>query len=680
MFHKYTTLIIVILCAWTTTTLADGLMLPVDENYPKDFLQNRYTKIYVNLTGQVAETSVYQEFVNEGNKPTDAVYSFPLPPDARAVELLYWYQDTLYKAVLQVREQATNPGTGEGGIVALVNEYIGKNGIRLRLKDIQPGEIQKIQLYYISFNSYYEGKIEYQYPLDTQQFLTYPIDLLTVEIVINSNRAIQSYDLMSHPGWEAVVDNPNKVIIKLDQSKTYLNTDLKFVYTIPSSDLNVDFYSAANDTMDGHFVLMINPDEIDDPSKILNKRVLFLLDNSSNMYGYKLDQSKQAITQCLDLLSSDDFFNLVTFNYNTSMWQNQLMPATAVNIQAAKNYISSVNTGSGSNLELALEQCLTQFPDQNLCNSILLFTDGFSVIDPKSIEQQNTQKAGIFSIGIGDNLDRAKLEMTSLLNYGFVTYFGENDNLIAGITRVFSQVNKPVLTQTNTEFGLSNVYDVLPHKIPTIYQGSRFYITGRYENPGRSAFSVAGYSYEGQQGFNFMLDFSDVTTQYKFAQQIWAKEMIDDIERQIAVYGETDSLKNLDIELSMRYNIRCKYTAYVADYETRPATTVSNEDQPAIPRQDSFLIANYPNPFNSMTKINFFLANDFINIKEKFIRIYNILGQLVAVIDISHLSSGFHTITFNALDYWGNSLQSGVYICQLVVGKSVSTIRIIYLR
>jgi hypothetical protein len=46
------------------------------------------------------------------------------------------------------------------------------------------------------------------------------------------------------------------------------------------------------------------------------------------------------------------------------------------------------------------------------------------------------------------------------------------------------------------------------------------------------------------------------------------------------------------------------------------------------------------------------------------------------VIDLSHLGPGFHAIQFDGKDYWGNELPSGIYICQLVVGKKISTIRI----
>jgi Ca-activated chloride channel family protein len=675
MYYKIIATILFLICFLANSILGDGLMLPSDENYPKDLLQNRATKIYVRLSGQVAETVVYQEFVNEWHKDTDAVYSFPLSPDARATAFFYWFNDVCYKAVLKVKEQAVNPGTGEGGVAALVNKYIGRNGIKVKLKNIPAGGIQKVQLHYISLCEYYQGEIVYQFPLDTQQFIKFPLDLLSVRIDLGSTSDIQSYDLASHPGWNVIKNDPQHVIIELSQSKTYLNQDLEFRYTIPNDDLSVDFYSVANDTMDGHFVLMINPDEILDSTKILNKRVVFLLDKSSSMFGFKLDQNKEAIVQCLDLLQPNDYFNIVTFDYNVNKWQTDPLPATSVNIQSAKNYLTAIQTGWGSNMEAALQQTLPMFLDKNLCNSILLFTDGFSAIDPIDIENRNPHKAGIFCIGIGDDLDRAKLEMLSLRNYGFVTYFDETDNLILGINQVFQQINRPILMDTNFEFGLCDAYNILPQKYPSVYQGNRFLITGRYKNPGMSAFSIAGTSVAGLQAFDFFLDFAVATNTHKFVQSIWAKEMIDDIERQIAVYGETDSLKNLDIDLSLKYNIRCKYTAYVADYETTGETKIK-EQKEYVPIVKSYVIGNYPNPFNSSTYIQIQLDKDAIGIKYKFLRIYNLLGQLVVVIDLSHLGPGIHTIKFNGRDNWGNELPSGVYICQLVVGKRVSTIRV----
>lgn len=675
MLRKYSTFIFAAILASLTNALADGLLRPADPAYPKELLRHRLTKIEVRITGQIAETAVYQEFVNEWQQPTNAVYSFPLPPDARATAFFYWYNNVCYRAVLKVKEQAVNPGTGEGGVAARINAYIGRNGIKVFLQNIPAGGIQKVQLHYISLCSYFDGELTYRFPLNTQDFVTYPLDLLSATFDVTANSDIDAFGITSHTNWTTRLRERRHVTVELNHSKTYLNQDLVFTYKIPNRDLGVDFYPVANDTMDGHFVLMINPAEDVDTTRLLKKRVVFMLDNSSSMTGAKLEQSKEAIGRCLEMLKQDEYFDIVIFNNFVSLYSDQLMAATPANVQAAKTYLSAVRTAAGSNLQSALYQALSLFKDKKLCNSILLFTDGFSVIDPNAVESKNTFNAGIFCVGIGEDLDRAKLELVALRNYGFVTYLNESDNLLAGIQRVFSQINQPVLLDTRFEFGLSEAYAILPAKFPSIYRGFRFFLTGRYHLPVKSAFSIAGYSATGIQAYDFYLDFANANPQNKFAESIWAKEMIDEIERQIAVFGETDSLKKLDIDISLKYNIRCKYTAYIADYTTLPPTRVIAE-QEFVPVAKSYLIGNYPNPFNSTTSIRFYLDKETEGIKYKFLRIYNLLGQLVAVIDISHLGPGMHTIKFDGRDNWGDELPSGIYICQLVVGKNSSTIRI----
>ena len=66
-------LLIPIILLITYPVFADGLMLSSESGYPKDFLRNRLTQVTVTINGPVAETSVYQEFVNEWTDSTDAV-------------------------------------------------------------------------------------------------------------------------------------------------------------------------------------------------------------------------------------------------------------------------------------------------------------------------------------------------------------------------------------------------------------------------------------------------------------------------------------------------------------------------------------------------------------------------------------------------------------------------------
>ncbi|MBN2413556.1 VWA domain-containing protein [candidate division KSB1 bacterium] len=668
-------LLIITVFIYIIPVLADGLLIPTDENYPKDFIQNRLTRVTVEIYGTLSITTVYQEFVNEGIESTDAVYSFPLPPDARATEFLYWRGSTIYKAVLKVREQATNPGTGEGGIIALVNKYIGRNGIKIALKKIPPAAIQKVQLKYISHCDYYNGKTTYRFPLDTGDFIKYPLDHLQFTFIIKSQAEITGYACPTHGGIHEVGTDKHNLNLELIKPKEYTDRDLEFWYTCNQNETGVDFYSVANDSMDGHFVLYIKPVSEISEDNILPKRIVFLVNNSSQMFGYKLDQTIKAIKKTLDLLKAPDYFNIIVYNNSYSQWKSEPVDASSENINDAKSYLVTVTTGYGSYLDQGLKVALTQFQDNNYSNSILVFTDGRSPIDPREIESINMNKVGIFPIGIGDNIDRARLEMTAGLNYGFVTYFNENDNLYEGMVRVFDKISKPILKDVTFEYGQADLYDILPEKIPTTFAGSYFFTTGRYKTAGQSAFSMAGNSTSGQKAFDFFLDFSANKDSLKFAESIWAKEKIDALEREIEIYGETEELKSQLIDISLKYNIRCRYTAYIADYQNE-FTAIEKFGSQNFQIPNSHIIGNYPNPFNPVTTIKFLLSPESVNVKTKFIKIFNSLGQLVAVIDISNMQPGLHEIRFKGRDFFGNPLPTGLYLVSLQIGEQISTIRI----
>ncbi len=666
---------LVLFFAVSSTVFATGVMLPTSEKYPKDFLKLTSTKVTVNIFGTIAQTTVYQEFLNESNDSTDAVYSFPLPPDARATEILYWYNDEVYTAILKVQEQAPNPGTGEGGVAAEVNKYIGRNGIKIYLKGIKSNSIQKIELHYISMCDYYKGKYSYKFPLNTQDFIKYPVENLQLNVNVNSNSDITSFESPDFQDYKVLNSNNNNLSIKITQPKAYLNKDFNFNYTVDHSALGVDFYSVNRDTADGHFTLFVTPQDKVPQDSVFAKRVLFVLSNSSTMIGYQLDQSIAAISHSLDQLSKNDYFNILVFNSSTYSWQTQPVKADSNNIDNAKIFLSGISISYGSDLGTAIKTCFNQIKDDSLNNTILIFTNGRSPINPKEIDSLNTFKAGIFPIGIGDNLDRARLEMTANLNYGFVTYIDPTDNISDEMLKVFNKISQPIIKNVYFEFGSAGISQTVPEKIPSTYAGSQFFIAGRYINAGQSALSIAGESINGLTAYNFKLDFSNKTDSLKFVESIWAKEMIDNIERKIEIYGETNELKTQDIALSLEYNIRCRYTAYVADYTTHPTTAIDDvKSNITIPT--SYIAGNYPNPFNPSTKIRFYLDNSTSG-KTKLLKIYNILGQLVALIDISTLTSGWHEVTFYGKDMFGNTLSSGIYIVALQIDNQLkNTIRI----
>ncbi len=73
---------------------------------------------------------------------------------------------------------------------------------------------------------------------------------------------------------------------------------------------------------------------------------------------------------------------------------------------------------------------------------------------------------------------------------------------------------------------------------------------------------------------------------------------------------------------------------------------------------------NFPNPFNPVTTISFYLPEP----GEIKLSVFNIVGQPVAVITEGSYAAGEHQFEWDATDK-----PSGMYIYQLEAGKSVMT-------
>jgi len=80
---------------------------------------------------------------------------------------------------------------------------------------------------------------------------------------------------------------------------------------------------------------------------------------------------------------------------------------------------------------------------------------------------------------------------------------------------------------------------------------------------------------------------------------------------------------------------------------------------------------NYPNPFNPTTTVVFYLPNS----TQVRIGVYNVVGQQVGVLVDDFMSSGEHSVIWNAMD-----MPSGIYIVQLETGNTVKTRKITLIK
>jgi len=89
-------------------------------------------------------------------------------------------------------------------------------------------------------------------------------------------------------------------------------------------------------------------------------------------------------------------------------------------------------------------------------------------------------------------------------------------------------------------------------------------------------------------------------------------------------------------------------------------SAVNYNPRSSLPEEFS-LNQNYPNPFNPSTTIEYALP---VDAKVRLV-IYNLLGEVVNVLNTTEQRAGYHSFVWNSKDDNGNNLSSGIYFYEL---------------
>lgn len=91
---------------------------------------------------------------------------------------------------------------------------------------------------------------------------------------------------------------------------------------------------------------------------------------------------------------------------------------------------------------------------------------------------------------------------------------------------------------------------------------------------------------------------------------------------------------------------------------------------------DFLLMTNYPNPFNSNTIIPFYLKNT--NLVQ--LTIYNLKGELIAKLTDDYFTPGYHSITWNGCDQYGQLSPTGIYFAEIRVQGRTQTRKMLCIK
>src|SRR5664279_6363670 len=229
-------------------------------HYPFAPLEVTSHHVEVKIDGQVAVTSIDQEFYNQNDARLEGTYMFPVPKGAHIDKCSMEIGGKMMDAELLPADKARQIYED---IVRTMRdpallEYAGRDMFKVRIFPIEPHSRKPIKISYTELLRSDTGAITYLYPLSTEKLSSRPIKDLSVKVEVKTTQPLASIYSPSHK-VEIKRDGANRAVIGYESKEEKPDTDFQLVYSTEARDVGLNLITDKPDGDDGYFLLLAAP-------------------------------------------------------------------------------------------------------------------------------------------------------------------------------------------------------------------------------------------------------------------------------------------------------------------------------------------------------------------------------------------------------------------------------------
>jgi Ca-activated chloride channel family protein len=603
MKRNFLFFLLLVLVAQARLAFADGFIivnpphLPQPPDHPPQFafapLEVSYHHVDVKIDGQIATTSVDEDFYNPNAQRLEGTYLFPIPKDAHIDKFSMEIGGQLVDA--ELLDAAKARSIYEDIVRRLRDpallEYANRDVFKVRVFPIEPNGHKHIKLSYSQVLRAEAGLIGYVYPLNTEKFSAKPIKNVTVNVELKSDRPLKTIYSPTH-AVEIKRDGPHRATVGYEANDVLPDSDFA-LYFAPEKDelgMNVMTYKPAGE--DGYFLLLASPG-IDGGSKqIVARDIAFVLDTSGSMMGKKIEQAKKALEFCVENLNDNDRFQIIRFSTDVDPLFDSLVDATPENRARAQNFVKDFKASGSTAIDDALQKALSLRPAKSDRPFVIVFlTDGMPTIGVTdedqivaNVRRSNASGTRIFSFGIGTDVNTHLLDKIAEETRAANQYVLPDEDLEAKVSSFYSKIKEPVLANPTLAItGGVRVSKLYPSTLPDLFKGEQLIIAGCYSGEGSASVTIEGGVNGETKKFSQDVHFSGDAEASDFIPRLWATRRVGYLMDEIRLHGENAELRDEVTGLARKYGIVTPYTAYlIMEDETRRAVPMAAQSMPQI--------------------------------------------------------------------------------------------------
>jgi Ca-activated chloride channel homolog len=553
------------------------------------------------VVGVMANVEVAQTYVNTTSTPIEATYIFPLPDRMAVNRFRMEVAGRVIEGVVDERGAAREQyeqaiATGHR---AAITEEERAGVFTLRVGNLMPGEVATIRLSLVGPLPIDDGEVTFRFPLvvaprympgawlggeqaglgaaeDTTLVpdasrISPPIRLphlpnpvrLGIRVAL-ADGMVRDVASSLHAVSSAMRDAQ---VIELGPHEK-LDRDFVLRWRVDGAELRSGLVCADDaDGKGGTFMLTFVP-----PSTLAMSQkprdVVFVIDRSGSMEGWKMQAARRATARMIDTLTSRDRFFVIAFDNAIEVLPDvNLGYATDRMRFKAVEELAKVNARGGTELEqplsLAVRTLAGGHDDRE--RVIVLVTDGQVGNEDHILREvaPNLRNVRVFTLGIDQAVNGAFLKRLAGAGGGLCELVESEDRLDVVMGKVHRRIGTPVATEMRLDGqGLDIVWSqVAPAKLPDVYAGAPVVVLGRYRGMAAADASVQVDGTSFGEPMRLRVVRESTTTAGSLGAS-WARAYIRDLEDKYATGSR--ELEGEIVRVSKQWNVLSRFTAFLA--------------------------------------------------------------------------------------------------------------------
>jgi Ca-activated chloride channel family protein len=579
------------------------------------------TSFDTNVVGTIAETSVTQTFSNPFDHTIEAVYVFPLPEDGAVDDYWFHVEDRHIHGVMKTREDArkTYEDAKREGRSAALLEQERPNIFTQNVANIPPGESIEVEMHLVQPLHQDDGRYELALPTvvgprfipgnpigkqaggfapDTDKVpdasrITPPVvpegmvscAKLSVSVVVDPGMPVRDFRSKHHH----VVATPTGKGAAIDLADTDELPNRDFVLSWEASGATPRAsLMAQKDGKNGYFTLTVQPPDNVAIEEARGRELVFVVDNSGSMSGRPMDAAKSAMRYSLEHMGPNDSFQIIRFSESASALGNAPLLNTPENIKHGLAYVDDMAGMGGTQMIEGIKAALDMPHERERMRIVLFLTDGYIGNETeifKAVEDR-LDETRLFSLGVGNSVNRYLLDGLAKTGRGAVTYMGLEEAPDELVDRFYERIDRPVLTDVEIDWGKLPVEKVVPAKVPDLFAGQPVVVFGRFNGNVKGAATLRGKM--GGKTIEVRLPVDTAANQNGTGlASMWARKRIDDLMGYPTYHhGDPDGYekaKDQAVDVALAYSVMTEFTSFVAVDEKRIANPDGTYETVQVP-------------------------------------------------------------------------------------------------